>query len=138
MKDVFENQLDTYGSFAYKIKGVSMLPLLRQDRDIVVIVRKKDRLHPMDVAFYKRNKDYVLHRVIKLTEDGYLIRGDNTYVLEDVKEERVLGVMKSFVRNGKQVDCSDYGYRLYSWAWNQIFPVRHLALKARRKLRRLL
>ena len=138
MKGVFENQLDTYGSFAYKIKGVSMLPLLKQDRDVVAIVQKKDRLHPMDVAFYKRNNDYVLHRVIKATDDGYLIRGDNTYVLEHVKEERVLGIMKSFVRNGKHIDCSDHGYRFYSWIWNLVFPVRHLALKAKKRIRRLL
>ena len=39
-KLTFENILDRDGILVYKTKGVSMRPLLRQDRDLVVIEKK--------------------------------------------------------------------------------------------------
>ncbi len=138
MTQVFEEQLDKYGSFAYTTKGVSMMPLLRQGRDVVTIVKKTGRLKPMDVALYRRNGQYVLHRVIRVTDDGYLIRGDNTYVMENIKEQQVIGVMDAIARKGRRIKCSDWSYRVYSRLWNATFLVRHLAVGTKRKLRRLL
>ena len=86
---------------AYTTKGRSMEPLFHQGRDIVIISPPNGRLKPMDVALYRRGKAYVLHRVIEVTEDGYLIRGDNTYALERVPEEAVIGVLTGFKRKGK-------------------------------------
>ena len=72
----FEEMLADYGMIAYTTKGRSMEPLFHQGRDIVIISPPNGRLKPMDVALYRRGKAYVLHRVIEVTEDGYLIRGD--------------------------------------------------------------
>ena len=130
----FEDLLDAHGAFAYKTKGTSMKPLLKQNRDVITIAKKKERLKPLDVALYKRNSDYVLHRVIKLTKDGYLIRGDNTYALENVKEEQVLGVMTALNRNGKDIKCTDLSYRIYSRLWTAIYLARQTIIKVKRSL----
>ena len=50
----FEEILATQGRLIYKTKGVSMLPMLRQDRDLVHIVPPAGRLKKYDVAFYRR------------------------------------------------------------------------------------
>ncbi|MBR2258962.1 MAG: S24/S26 family peptidase [Blautia sp.] len=122
----FEEILSRDGRIVYKTKGVSMLPLLHQNQDIVVIEPPQGRLNKYDVALYKRGVSYVLHRVIQVKDHYYLIRGDNTYALEYVPDEAVIGVLRSFIRNGKAWNTDDRCYILYSRFWNAIYPVRKL------------
>ena len=117
-----EETLNREGWLVYRIKGVSMLPMLRQEKDLVVIEKPKGRLEKYDVALYKRGEDYVLHRVIGLRDDGYIIRGDNTYALEMVPEEDVIGVLTAFIRNGKKTQADDVRYRLYVRFWCAAYP----------------
>ena len=77
----FEDILARDGRLVYKTRGVSMEPMLRQNRDLVVIRVPGSRLKKYDVALYKRGKDYVLHRVIGVADGHYLIRGDNNYAV---------------------------------------------------------
>ena len=89
----FEEFLEEKGWLVYKTKGVRMLPMLHENQDLVVIRTPEGRLKKYDVALYKRGETYVLHRVIGVTEGGYDIRGDNTYAIEKVPEEAVIGVL---------------------------------------------
>lgn len=60
----FEDILARDGKLVYKTRGVSMEPMLRQNRDLVVIRVPSSRLKKYDVALYKRGDNYVLHRVV--------------------------------------------------------------------------
>ena len=73
----FEKLLEEDGKLVYRTRGVSMEPMLRQNRDLVVIEVPSSRLKKYDVALYRRGTSYVLHRVIGVKSDHYLIRGDN-------------------------------------------------------------
>ena len=128
----FEELLSRDGKLVYKTKGVSMLPMLRQNRDLVVIGVPASRLGKYDVALYKRGADYVLHRVVGVRENGYLIRGDNTYILEHVPEGAVIGVLRSFVRDGKSIEVTDPGYLAYVRFWNAAYPLRFAIVRCRR------
>lgn len=98
----FEQILERDGKLVYKTRGISMLPLLRQDRDLVVIEKKNNEpLKRFDVALYKRGEKYVLHRVINVKDGSYEIRGDNTFVMEHVPDDSVIGVLTEINRNGK-------------------------------------
>ncbi len=109
-----EEALLATGKYIGPTVGVSMLPMLKNRRDTVVIKQKTERLQPLDVALYKRGNDYVLHRVLAQTDGGYLIRGDNCYTDENVKEEQVIGVLTEFFRKGKHVFCTDKRYLRYA------------------------
>ena len=134
----FEELLAKEGKLVYKTRGVSMEPMLRQDRDIVVIKAATAPLSTMDVAFYRRGDQYVLHRVISCQDDSYLIRGDNTYVVEKVSRDAVLGVLVSFQRKGKTVSTGNMVYKLYARVWNAIYPLRFLYVKTKRLAMRIL
>jgi signal peptidase I len=82
----FEELLARDGYLVYKTRGVSMEPMMRQNRDLVIIRIPTCRLHKYDVALYRRGRNYVLHRVIGVEKDHYLIRGDNTYSVETVPD----------------------------------------------------
>ena len=121
----FEEILEKDGKLIYKTKGVSMNPMLYQNRDLVVIRPPEGRLKAHDVALYRRGKSYGLHSVIAVNDDGtYLIRGDNTYSDEIVPEKAVIGVLTEFVRDGKQYKVTDPEYLRYVEMWCAAYPMR--------------
>lgn len=128
----FEELLARDGYLVYKTRGVSMEPMLRQNRDLVIIRVPTGRLQKYDIALYRRGRSYVLHRVIGVENDHYLIRGDNTYSVEIVPDEAVIGVLTSFKRKGKAISTDNRFYRFYVRFWNTIYPVRALYARCRR------
>lgn len=120
----FEEILSRDGRLVYRTKGKSMEPMLRQYRDLVIISPPSARLKKYDVALYKRESSYVLHRVIDVAADHYLIRGDNTYYLENVPDSAVIGVLTGFQRKGKYYDTTDTAYMRYVRFWHTIYPLR--------------
>jgi len=117
----------------YRTRGVSMEPMLRQNRDLVVIRVPASRLKKYDVALYRRGDAHVLHRVVAVRDDHYLIRGDNTYALERVPDAAVIGVLTGFQRKGRQHDVTEPGYRLYARFWHAIYPLRRGLAALRRR-----
>ena len=69
----FEEMLDEKGFLAYTNVGVSMMPFLRQRRDIIEIHKKVPnvRCKKYDVVLYKTGEKYILHRVIKVRDNDY-------------------------------------------------------------------
>ncbi len=120
----FKELLDRDGHLVYRTRGVSMEPMLTQDRDLVMISVPSSRLKKYDVALYKRGDSYVLHRVIGIKEDRYLIRGDNTYSIEEVPFEAVIGVLTGFQRKGREYTAKNDFYQFYAKFWNFIYPLR--------------
>ena len=126
--------LAEHGELTYRIVGVSMNPLLRQDRDLITVLRNdlapKDtngRFHKHDVVLYKRHSDgaYVLHRIVEVREKDYVILGDNCVKREyGITDEDILGVMTSFVRDGKTVQVTDPLYKAYVELWCALEPFR--------------
>lgn len=135
----FEEELERYGTLTFTNKGVSMMPLLRQDRDLMVLKKRPwGRLKKYDAVLFKRdNGQYVLHRILKVRERDYLICGDNCYQLEPVREDQILAVLEEVVRDGKTVRVTDRGYRGYVYLWCDFYPLRAFFLRVRGLLGRL-
>ena len=66
-----EQYLSENGTLTYSNKGTSMMPLLREGKDMFTLRRKgAERCRAGDVVLYKRlPKDYVLHRVVEVREN---------------------------------------------------------------------
>ena len=125
-----EELLKTQDEVMTRTKGISMRPLLRQGRDIVVIKRPKFPLKAGDVPLYrvKGKEELVLHRILRVKKDGtYIIRGDNLFRKEYVKESQIVGVMKAFYREGRYCDCEkSRKYKLYIILNRVSYPLRYL------------
>ena len=134
----FQDLLDKDGYFIFTNVGFSMMPLLRQKRDIIEIKRKEPgRCNKYDVVLYKRKDRYILHRIIKVLPDRYYIAGDNCTVLEkDIKDENILGVMTRVIRNGKTSTPDNIWYKLYVHLWCDFYPIRFFLLIIKRFLYR--
>ena len=124
---IIESFLDEQGFYASSTSGTSMRPLFKTGRDVILIKKAENRLKKFDVALYKSPVGkYTLHRVIGFFDEGYLIRGDNTFTVERVPYESVLGVLVEFNRKGKKHTVEEKGYIFYYKIWNFIYPLRFL------------
>jgi len=139
-KSTFEEQLLQNGKLIYTNKGDSMMPLIKQDRDLLVIEPVKRRLKKYDVPLYKRDSgQYVLHRILKVRDNDYVICGDNRWVKEyGIQDRHIIGVLTAVVRDGKELSVKNWKYKLYVHFWCDLFPVRAFILHAADKLKRLI
>ena len=130
----FEDVIERDGRLVYTNVGDSMRPLIRQDRDILIIEKPNGRLKKYDVPLYKRdNGQYVLHRVLKVRENDYVICGDNRYSKEyGITDRHIIGVLTAVVRNGKEMPITDWRYKAYVHLWCDLFPLRAFILKAKK------
>lgn len=136
-KSSFEEELDKKGILVYTNKGNSMYPLIRQGKDVLIIKKCNTRLKKMDVPLYKRESgQYVLHRIIKVNENDYVIRGDNTYSNETgIREDQILGVLSGVIREGKEISVNSLSYKIYSYFWYYTYYLRKLIIKIKRCIR---
>ena len=120
-------------------RGVSMLPLIREGKDSVILSPKPERLRKYDIPLYSRaDGSYILHRVVGFSGDTYIMCGDNQYVMErGVPHSRVVAVVSKIIRGGRLIGVNDPIYRLYTIAWCVSRPLRHLALRVLRRIKRI-
>lgn len=134
-----KEELKTKGSVLVPIHGVSMLPILRQKTDCVVVEDASFQdLKPMDVVlYYNPDRDmYILHRLLWKENHTAKILGDNCTTIENVPEDKIRGRMSEFFRGEKGVKTTDPGYRLYVSLWARPWKMRVFLLKCRNKVHR--
>ncbi len=133
--NTIEQTLRDHGVFVTTTVGVSMEPLFKNRRDTVQIVPVTGRLSKYDVPLYRRRDEYVLHRIIKVLPDSYVICGDNCIGKEyGITDGDIVGVMTAFDRKGKHYTVDHLGYRLYARLRVAQYPLRRLWFNTKRFL----
>ena len=118
--DVIEEVLASGGEFKMYPKGISMLPLIKQGVDSVVLVRDKAPLKKHDIAFYKRdNGQFVLHRVMSCESDGtYTMCGDNQTFLEPgIRADQIIAKVAKLYKKEKLLRFDGIRYKTYLAIW---------------------
>lgn len=124
---VIRERLAEGQSVRFSPRGISMLPMLRQGIDSVVISPLPQKLKKYDLPLYQREDGkYILHRIVG-AGPTYICMGDNQFVPEPgVRAEQMIAVVTAFYRGDKKHDVSEPGYRLYCCFWHYSRPVRHV------------
>lgn len=129
--------LEKTGTYTGLTVGTSMQPLLHQQKDNIIVVKPKGRLKKYDVALYVTSYGkYIMHRIIEVHSDHYIIMGDNLLVKEYVTDDMICGKLVGFYKNGKRyVDCENSRlYKLYSRLWVALRGLRPAFLFIKRAL----
>lgn len=136
---LIREQLAAGHSVRFSPKGISMLPMLRQGKDSVVLSPMLEKLRKYDLPLYQReNGKYILHRVIRVGET-YTCMGDNQFEEEPgVTDGQIVGVVTAFYRGEKRYGINQLSYRLYCVFWYHSRHMRHLWKRGIRFLRRIL
>ena len=137
-KSSFEEQLRTHGKIIYTNVGTSMMPLLRQNRDVMIIERTNGRLKKYDCPLYiRRDGTHVLHRILKVRDKDYVICGDHCTEKEyGITDGNIIGVMTGIIRDGKELDFNSFSYKFYYHLWCDFFYIRVAIIKIKSFVRR--
>lgn len=106
-------------------RGISMLPMLRQGIDSVVLSPIHDDLKKCDLPLYRREiGKYVLHRIVD-AGCTYTCMGDNQFTPEPgLCRDQMIAVVTAFYRGEKKHSVSEPGYWLYCRIWHYSRPLR--------------
>lgn len=130
MYPLIAEMLDKNGEVTFTVSGWSMQPMVYHRRDTITLIKPTLPLKKYDLPFYRMdNGKFILHRVVKVYKEGlYKCQGDNCWICESpIRDDQIIGVVKSFNRNGKQIDVDkSIGYWLYTRTWRFLHPFKPL------------
>lgn len=129
-----KQQLADSGSATVRVTGYSMKPFLHPVRDTVEIVSPQEMAVGDVALFDTRRGRYILHRVTRVGEKDFDMRGDNTPRGEyRLLRAQLVGIVIRANRNGKPIDRGSCTWRAYAafaplhnaWGkiWRRIRPV---------------
>jgi len=110
-----EEQIHAGKTVRFGPKGISMLPLIRQNIDSIVIAKAPEKLKKYDLPLYRRlDGQFVLHRVVAVRKDGYVMCGDNQSVYEHgVPHNQILAIAVGMYRDNEFVSFENKDYIMY-------------------------
>lgn len=98
--------------------GNSMWPMLRSRIDTVKLVFPNKKLKKGNIILYKKNNRYILHRIIKVRSNEYVLCGDGNWQKEyQITDQDIIAVATGFYRKEKYISCNNIVYRIYVIAW---------------------
>ena len=121
----FEDVLNKDNELFFTNVCYSMYPLIKEREDVLHIV-KTEEFKKGDILLYKSNVDhYVLHRLLKIKKDKYILAGDYNYFKDQpISKEQILGkLIEIKKKDGKVIDLSKDKKARKFWYTN-FFPIK--------------
>lgn len=118
-------------------KGYSMNPFIMHMRDQITLGPWKDEdIRKGAVVLVKDIRGfYIVHRIIKREGDKLTLMGDgNIGIKETAHTDAIIGLMTGGVKKGRTFSVKSLRWRLYSWFWKMLTPVRRYPLALWRRL----
>ena len=115
-----ETEIAEGHSVRFRLKGQSMFPLLRNERDDVVLYPcTEEELKPMDVVLFRYQGRHVLHRILRREGERLYLQGDGSYVAhEQCTIADVVGKVHEVIRpSGKIVSVDAWQWHMLSHLW---------------------
>ena len=121
------------------IAGSSMSPFLIHERDSICFKKPDRTLRRGDMVFYQRpGGQYVMHRIYKVSAEGYYIVGDAQQDIEGpVKREQIFALITKVRRKGKWIAQGDFWWEFFEHVWIRMVPVRRLIIGSYTKMKRI-
>lgn len=117
------------------VKGFSMHPFIRGDRDSVIL-KKLDVYNVGDIVLANIGDNvFVIHRIINISNNIVTLMGDGNVVgVEKCKLSDVAGVVDTIIRKGKNVDPNSKKELRRSKLWKKLLPIRRYLLAFYRRI----
>lgn len=138
--DLVIEKVESGSKVTFTPNGTSMLPMLRDGEDVVVLEKAKGKLHLFDLPLYRRDSgQFVLHRVIDFDRNGtYVMCGDNQFSKEHgIRDNQIIAVVTAFYRKGKPYHTDCFRYRLYLNFWYYSRPFRYVYSLGKRGVKKV-
>lgn len=116
-----------------RVKGNSMLPFLRGDKDSVELEKASEIKCGDIVLAYVEECRFVLHRIIRIDGERVVLMGDGNLKgceycrIEDIKAKAV-NIIKPAKGGYKKISCTDRTHMRKADLWKKLLPVRRYIL----------
>lgn len=116
-----------------RVKGSSMLPFLRGDKDSVELEKASEIKCGDIVLAYVEECRFVLHRIIRIDGERVVLMGDGNLKgceycrIEDIKAKAV-NIIKPAKGGYKKISCTDRTHMKKADLWKKLLPVRRYIL----------
>ena len=133
-----EDLLNRGKSITFPISGWSMYPFIDDGDLITVQPCSRKKLHVNDVVLYRRiNGPLVLHRIVKINENGIYLCGDQQSIIEGpIHPEQIYGVMIEITHRGKTICVTNSFYIVKSFVWRILLPGRDSIKKIKQAIKK--
>lgn len=128
MSPIIYEIVSSGGSVRLDIRGTSMMPLLRSERD-AVLLKKAENIVKYDVVLFKKKDGKIaLHRIVDIKDDTYTIIGDNQYKFDyAVSKEALIAKAVEFHRGNHRI--GETTIRVFGLMWYATYPLRNFTRK---------
>ena len=128
--------LDRGQSVTIPVKGFSMLPFIRGEKDLVVLERPSRPYRVGDIVLFRYAGRYVMHRILSIDGQSVVIMGDGVLEnTEKVTPEDIYGRVTEIQRSGRRKLDPDSRFQTFrSRTWRKLLPVRRYLLYIYRHL----
>lgn len=94
--------LKVRGEMLFTVQGISMEPVLKENDKVIVVHCESYNIG--DVIVFDFDEPFlVVHRILMKTSNQYICKGDNTFRLEQISKNKVLGKVQSIIRDNSMV-----------------------------------
>ncbi len=132
-------------SVTVPVKGVSMLPFIRGDKDSVVLEgvesctpggKSRIRVNVGDIVLFRYKGRYIMHRILKIENLNAIIQGDGVAKnIEICGLDDIYGRVTQILKHGKSpVDPYSDKMRRKVALWMRLKPIRRYVLFVYRRL----
>ena len=115
------------------LRGRSMRPFLEDGRDKAMLQLPNGPWHVGEPVLAEITPGhFVLHRIVKIDQGKVTLRGDGNLSDEHCTEADIRARAVAFIRKGRTKPDYITGrkWRIYSWLWTRLFPIRRYLLFA--------
>ena len=106
---IIQDSLQKTGSARFRVISNSMLPLIKNGDWIeVIMMHEISSLRIGDIILYRRPSDFLLHRVVKMTEDLIWTKGDRNRTIDaPINRSDVLAKLTKIQKNNTWFDMEN-------------------------------
>ena len=128
--------IDDGHTVTLRLKGFSMRPFLEDGRDKALLTKPVSPKVGDPVLAEITPLHFVLHRIINIDGEKVTLRGDGNLRNEECTLSDIKGAVIGFYRKGREkLDRTDgKKWKIYSWFWTRLFPVRRYLLAFYRRI----
>lgn len=118
-------------------KGYSMNPFIMHLRDQITLGPwADDQIKKGAVVLVRDVRGcFLIHRIIKREGDMITLMGDgNIGIIETAHVKNIIGLMHAVTKKGRTYSVKSLRWRLYSWFWKILTPMRRYPLALWRRM----